>query len=121
MADSTGLPVLAPYQAALDAVQAADADGDDLSDLDPQTLLDALFAETPTVADGIVAVADLAGSYLAGGVPAGQAAGVLANYGAVSVGRESGADFLAARPAAESLAQGPPQALAVAQLGSEPL
>ena len=99
--DATGQPVEPQYQAALDAVNAAAADGD-ASSIDPTTALYAVMAQTPGVDDGVIQVAALA-------APGGTAlaAGVLANAGLISVTSETASASAADLPAVELLSAGP--------------
>ena len=60
VADTTGLPVEPDYQAALDAANAAAADGD-ASSIDPTTALYAVMAETPGAGDGVIGVGGVSG------------------------------------------------------------
>ena len=99
--DATDQPVEPQYQAALDAVNAAAADGD-ASSIDPTTALYAVLAQTPGVDNGVIQVADLA-------APGGTAlaAGVLANAGLISVTSETASALAGGLQAVETPSAGP--------------
>ncbi len=88
VADATGLPVLDGLASAQADVEAA---GGDLSAVDAGTAMDAVMAGVQGVADGVIAVAGLGGSYLAGtGLADAQALGAFDNFGQVSIALGTG-------------------------------
>ncbi|HVS37285.1 MAG TPA: hypothetical protein VMS17_17115, partial [Gemmataceae bacterium] len=126
--DTTGRPIVAAYQSALDTVQSAEADdGGDLSDsgLDDPTLMDAIMAGTAGVADGVIDVADLGGDYITSGIGVylanpQEAAGVLANDGVMAISYETESSLTANLPALEVVSGAPPGLAQASPSGAAP-